>query len=270
MNIHLHDQELFSDLKNAALGQFLVGSHLYGLNNSLSDIDYLYVYVPSINERSSYKYSHHQLQYKEDGIDHIFVNIFTFVNNLLSGDSTINYELIHSKQLLGTALEYLYTNRKDFTNYKVIRAYNGFARRDLKEFGKQTSIRDCINKVKHAERSSYFAQCLLAGEEIDLQLSRTTIKTFIEEYDLMGYDQLITEIKNLSTQLEFSRKEEIEKRFNDKTLNVPQYMTVNAQQRLDAYLMQLIYSSEFTSRSAWSMDMKVFYEVYEKNNLVNY
>ena len=74
----------------------------------------------------------------------MFINIHSFLSNAISGDSTINFGVINSKQILGTELDFLYKYREYFYNYKIIRSYLGLARRDLKrididaktEFGK--------------------------------------------------------------------------------------------------------------------------------------
>ena len=81
MNIHFKNKELFEKLKSATIAKVIVGSHMYGTNTESSDIDYLYIYATSENELNSFIKVHHQLQYKEDGIDHNFVSLHNFLNN---------------------------------------------------------------------------------------------------------------------------------------------------------------------------------------------
>jgi len=89
---------------------------MYGTDNENSDTDILHIYVQTKEESNSFvKFqNHHQLQFKKDNVDYIFTDIFTFLKNLMSGDSTINFEVIHSETLKGTCLEFLYNERKSF------------------------------------------------------------------------------------------------------------------------------------------------------------
>jgi len=66
MNIHFNDKELFEKLKSATIAKIVVGSNMYGTQNSSSDIDYLYIYATSENELNSFVKVHHQLQYYYD------------------------------------------------------------------------------------------------------------------------------------------------------------------------------------------------------------
>jgi hypothetical protein len=268
MNIHIKDTNLFEALKSASIDRFIVGSHLYGLNNKHSDIDYLYLYVPSIEERNTFKASHHQLQYKEDGVDHNFVNIFVFLQNLLNGDSPLNFELIHSTQLVGTPLEYLYKNRRDFYNYKIIRAFNGFARRDIKELNKQSTIDDKRRKLKHAFRGNLFANCIIKGYDLDLEFKGVPdAKDYLIGYANFTPEEITYESKALLNNIEHCRKEVIDKRFNDGTLGVPNYMSVENQKRLDAWLSNLLTSESYQSKACWHMDLTHFYELNENNTI---
>ena len=69
MNIHFANKELFEKLKSATIVKCLVGSRIYGNHTNGSDYDYLHIYATSENELNSFIKVHHQLQYKEDGID---------------------------------------------------------------------------------------------------------------------------------------------------------------------------------------------------------
>ena len=81
MNIHIEDKELFEELKRISLFNIKIGSIMYGLGNKESDVDILYVYVPSEDEINSISSSFHQYQFKEDGVDYMFCDIFTFIKN---------------------------------------------------------------------------------------------------------------------------------------------------------------------------------------------
>lgn len=81
MNIHFDNKELFEKLKSATIAKVVIGSKMYGTYDaSKSDIDYLYIYATSENELNSFIKTHHQLQYKEDGIDYNFVSLHTFLS----------------------------------------------------------------------------------------------------------------------------------------------------------------------------------------------
>ncbi len=141
MNIHFKDKNYFELLKEASLLKVEVGSSMYNINDEKSDIDYLYILPNSLFDEYSLIKSHHQLQYKEDGIDHNFTNIRNLLSNCISGDASINFEVINSEFLKNSCLSFLYENRKAFWTYNVIRSYLGFSRRDFKFYFKEKEER---------------------------------------------------------------------------------------------------------------------------------
>lgn len=164
MNIHFTDKELFERLKNATLAKVRVGSHLYGTNNENSDEDLLYIYATSENELKSFIWTNHQLQYKEEGIDHNFVSLHTFIRNIVNGDSTINFEVVHSDELKGTWLGFMHELRNSFNTYTIIRSYNGFAKRDCKHFSKANNDYEKRKRFGHIVRGHVYAKMLMDGE----------------------------------------------------------------------------------------------------------
>jgi len=82
----------------------------------------------------------------------IFTSLHSFLRNLFSGDAIINFEIINSKNLLGTNLESLYNMRKSFYTYKVMRSYLGFGRRDLKQINLGEKDRGKNKKLFHTYR----------------------------------------------------------------------------------------------------------------------
>lgn len=163
MNIHFKDKNYFETLKSAALIRLEVGSSMYSLNDENSDIDYLYILPNSIFDEYSLINSHHQLQFKENNIDHNFTNIKNFLNNALKGESSINFECINSEKLKGTCLEFLHNNKKCFNNYNIIRGYLGFARRDFKFYFRESVERDRKKKLIHIWRGYFFAKSIMDG-----------------------------------------------------------------------------------------------------------
>jgi len=164
MNIHFTDKELFETLKKHSIVKVQIGSHLYGFNNEKSDIDYLYIYPRSVQMKDSYLWEHHQLQYKEEGVDHIFTDLPTFIRNILTGDSTINFEVLH--ELKGTPLHLLHDARYKFYSYNIIRAYLGLARRDLKDLIPKNGAGGgfSFKKLHHAVRGYCTASMIYKGE----------------------------------------------------------------------------------------------------------
>jgi len=172
MNIHINDRNIFEELKRISVFNIEIGSKMYGTNNDESDTDILYIYIPSYDELNSISASYHQYQFKEDGIDHIFTDIYTFIKNSLNGDSTINFEVINNKKLVGSELEWLYNNKGIFRNYKILRAYLGRARKDLKQISSKSEMKDMTKKLSHAIRGYNFANDILENKfssEIDMR-----------------------------------------------------------------------------------------------------
>lgn len=155
MNIKISkkEHEFLLEFKNRSI---IMGSHLYGVNNSKSDVDYLMFYsTPETWFLDGFP-NIHQFQYTENNVDYIWTNKKQFWDNQRSGDNTINSDIIlFSEQLWGDLeayrLEYCRT-------YKVIKAYLGFTKRDLKYY------KEGIHKIKHASRSLIIAQHLLNND----------------------------------------------------------------------------------------------------------
>lgn len=202
MNIHFTDKELFEKLKNATLAKVVVGSHMYGTQNifgdNTSDIDYLHIYATSTNELNTVFNTHHQLQYKEDGIDYNFVSLHTFIKNILNGDSTINFEVVQSDQLENTHLEWLIKYRKDFITYTMIKSYNGFCKRDLKHFHKAKTEYERSKRFGHIIRGFLYSRDMLysqwdfkaVNDELKgilkgLVINKDLIKDLINEYKVL-------------------------------------------------------------------------------------
>jgi len=174
MNIHFNDRLLLEALNKATIHSQKMGSHLYGLNNEKSDEDTLSVYVDSHRNHSSMMWIHHQLQFKEEGVDRNFCDIKLLARNVLTGDSTVSFEVIWSKDIEHSALGGITEFREDLINFRVIRSYLGLARRDFKSLHKMSSgfrkvDDDVRKKASHFIRGVLFAEQLLAGE-FDLTL----------------------------------------------------------------------------------------------------
>lgn len=155
MNIHVTDQCLQNELFNSELVRIPFGSHVYGLNNQHSDKDYICIYAESDIERKSFLWEHHNFQIKEDNTDYIFTSLRTFIRNLINGDMPGNLEAIYHNDMNNSLLSYFYVNRHQFSSYTNVRAYLGFAKRDLKHALRNDS------RLCHAYRSYLSAKRLL-------------------------------------------------------------------------------------------------------------
>lgn len=199
MNIFITKEQ--SDfLRSKSVVSLVVGSQFYQLTTKESDTDILHIYPDFKDNLHSLVKSHHQYQYTENNVDHLFVSLQTFVNNLLNGDSTINFESLYNYNILTSDLKFLYDSRNVFINYNLLRAYLGLARRDLKDYNTSKSIK----KVFHAYRCYLTAFGLMSGkdyydilkEDIVLNLDLKQLKN----------DNLIINVVELSHKIDSLRK----------------------------------------------------------------
>jgi predicted nucleotidyltransferase len=158
MNIIINEEE-HEWLQQQIVKEFIVGSHLYGTSNADSDTDYLCLYQTSEVELYSGLPNVHQFQYKDEiaSVDWNYCSALQFWKNLYKGDSTINADIILFTDYRHNKLEICRT-------YKIIKAYLGFAKRDIKQISKEGS-----KKAVHAARGLYCAEMLLKNELPSLQ-----------------------------------------------------------------------------------------------------
>lgn len=168
MNIHFTEEHnLNNSLDELTVFRTEVGSTMYGLETEDSDIDYLSIYIEPTFNRNTILWEHHQLQYKCNNIDFNYTTLQTFIRNILTGDSTINFEVLWSDDLKNSSLSFLYDFRYDFINYNIIRSYLGLAIRDLNNWKKLTrggNTKESNKMLSHFVRGVLFAQQLLKNE----------------------------------------------------------------------------------------------------------
>lgn len=153
MNIIINKEEK-EYLHGLVIKKITIGSHLYGTNNENSDIDYLNIYKTTELELNSGLPNYHQFQYKDpNNIDWLYTSELQFWKNFYSGDSSINTDVV-------LFTDYVNDDKKLklCRTYKVIKAYLGFAKRDLKQINKDSS------KLFHAKRGLYCADKLINGK----------------------------------------------------------------------------------------------------------
>lgn len=152
MNIKITKEE-FDFIKNNTdiVSQSVVGSRLYGTAKEDSDTDILIVYK-ELFESDLYYPNYHQLQYDDidNNIQYLLCSERQFYKNLFSGDATINADVI----LYGTE-ETEVEKLNMLRTFNIIKAFIGFAKRDLKQIDKGK------NKLFHIERGLYCAKMLL-------------------------------------------------------------------------------------------------------------
>lgn len=259
MNIHFTDKELFKKLKAATLVKCLVGSHMYGTNNVNSDKDYLYIYATSENELLSPFKAHHQLQYKEDGVDYNFVSLHNFINNTLSGDSTINFEVIYSDILDNTSLNWLSENKNMFITYSVIRSYIGLTRRDINHYGKYKSDKERIKRFTHILRGMLYTKDLLLNK-FDFKVCNEKTITELHKNEFNSGKRL-KEITKITSEL----REDLTYACNNNTLNLGKTIKVDDGIKLNNWMIELCKSSEFLEKQKelTNFDMSLFIDSIE-------
>jgi len=163
MNLHIDKEEFDWLMAQPKVGQFTIGSELYELNDEHSDKDYLIILYPFYDVINSPFSSHHQFQYKdvENNIDYNFVDIVTFIKNLVSGDSTVNFELLYSEEFQADEnLRFIWRYRNYFHTYNIMKSYLGMADRDIRHIGKKQG-RDKISAMLHIQRGRTFVGRLM-------------------------------------------------------------------------------------------------------------
>lgn len=166
-------------LQNRKHDTYIIGSRMYGTNTPESDIDYLYVYE-DFEEVAPFLPNKHQFQYKEEGVDHIYTSGTQFFKNLVTGESTINADVIMFAYPMKDE-----NKLKMVRTYKVVRAYLGMARRDIRQW------RAGHHKLVHAARGLHCAEFLMDNRLPRLDVIRALSKInqdkeiLLEEHEAM-------------------------------------------------------------------------------------
>lgn len=262
MNIHFSDRVFFENLKAATLAKVRVGSHLYGTNNENSDEDFLYIYATSSIELNSFITTHHQLQFKENNIDHNFVSFHSFIRNCLNGDSPINFEVIQSTELLNTPLEFLHKYCKAFQTYTVMKSYNGLVQRDIKQFSRAVSQYDKQKKYGHIVRGLLYVEMMLK-RNFDFKHANTL---HIEQKDEVDLNPLILnlELERLKKVAEEQRKL-LNDRLNEGTLGCAKILDSKIASEINDETLRLIISTPWHERqiNLANFDMSYFINAFE-------
>lgn len=160
MNIILNSQE-FKWVKEYVLKEITVGSHLYKTNTEDSDKDCIVVVGESFEYSrfpchiyAPYIYNHHFFFYRDEDSkkDYIITTYKSLIRNTLEGDFIIfaEYLLLEDERVLEEVWNFSYDLKSKLRSYKVIKAFLGFAKRDIK-----------AGRLWHGARCLYFAECLI-------------------------------------------------------------------------------------------------------------
>lgn len=263
MNIHFDNLHLLKELNEATLGKIIVGSHMYGLNNEESDIDILYIYNPSPFQLINPFKNHHQFQYKEGNTDHLYVDLPAFIQNIVTGDSTINFEVINSpkfKEAFDESLHFLADMSKSFYTYNVAKAYLGFAKRDLKQ-SRALRGREMKKKLVHIHRSIVSARQIMYNNEFDMRFG--IINSFYKNNEShlarkATRDKLYREMNDLRSELQDMHDNRLIKR----------YMSVKDQSTIHNKLSYIYHSKPQLADSTMLGDMLM--QVYNANENPNF
>lgn len=265
MNIHFNNANLLQELTQATLLKVEFGSSLYGINSVNSDVDYLYLHAREKSLDNSFLWEHHQLQMKHNNQDLIFSTLHLFLRNLLSGDSTINFEVLHSSELAQSSLNFLFTHRQKFYNYNMIKSYLGLAKRDLKSCLVNENQFVNFKKLSHAYRGIISAQAILncnydnqltqyqADYQIikDLKLNQTL--SFAQAQELVQY------LENLNSDLRKKNNNLLESKKINRTLDI------NFMKKLDEWLNDFTGTIDYTTKqNHLQLDKTIYYLVLEE------
>lgn len=217
MNIHFKDKILFNQLMENKIFEIEVGSEMYGLKNKNSDSDILVIYIDSIFNRGTLN-SHHQLQYNDENnnVNYIFTTLEQFCLNIITGDSTINYEVLVQGKFKEKFEDLYYA--LNYYNTKIIKSYLGMAKRDLKTIRKNYNPKT----ASHFIRGLHFAEAIMNNEHIfnldlrflkniktgECDLSSTNLSTY--EYKMNNLresseDKQIDAVRLLEIETEISK-----------------------------------------------------------------
>jgi hypothetical protein len=164
MNIKITKEE-FDYIKDNATVVFevIMGSRMYGTAKETSDTDILMV-CKDMFYSDLYYPNYHQLQYDdvENNTQYVICTERQFYKNLFSGDATINADVVlyHFNWSDERKLNTLRT-------FNIIKAFIGFAKRDLKQIDKGK------NKLFHIERGLYCAKMLIGNKLPNVEIIKT-------------------------------------------------------------------------------------------------
>lgn len=264
MNIHFDDNELFEQLKFNTIFTIDVGSSMYGLTTENSDVDKLHIYLESKENSNSIFRTHHQLQYKNNNVDYLFTSLTQFINNILSGDSTINYEVLKSIKFKKTFPE-LYA-ALNFQHLEVAKSYLGMCKRDLKSIGRYEENNEKLHKkLYHVVRGVAFAESIIYNKKLfgNYSVMNKCRKTLFDIKTMKITEKEFYEIKQLYTHLMNEYRELVDEKIKNNKNDISIYRNIDN-------VITNIYSEFGNLEVRYKIDYKDY--IYEAliNNKFNY
>jgi len=224
MNI-LIDVNLHNKLLQGWYFKLPMGSQLYNTTTRSSDSDWLVLYYPEQNQLTTCWSNHHQMLWKNtDPLeDWVWCSFQQFFQNLISGDSPLNAEVLFSKDF-SKVLEIDHL-KPDLITYDLLKGYLGMAKRDLNQWEQNP-----LKKSFHAWKSCHFVKELL-------------------NKNLNPHSELLKETWNSFSNLDktglFDIKQELFKEVNELRLlitrslelgNLSRYPSIETQKEIDKLL----------------------------------
>ena len=237
MNIHIEHNNLLKVLHDSTIQTFEFGSKLYSLDNKDSDVDDIAVIAQNQFFANTFLWEHHTLQEATTCRDTIYTTMQLLVRNLMTGDSTAYFEVLHSDECKGSILEFLYERREWFYNFTTIRAFLGYARRDIKH------ATDSCKRFAHAIRCYYTAKMIFDDNFYtnDFRNYDNTVYDYMKklknETHGMSNRELHHEIKQFKHDIDSLRKT-VSESFNSNQRSRDRYMSVERLKEIDRFVME--------------------------------
>lgn len=257
MNIHV-DKKTFLSLRQATLVSIKMGSSMYGLSNSESDVDFLHIIATPTGWNNSLVWTHHNLQYKETGVDHVFTTLQNFIRNILKGDSTINYECLYSAEIKESPLNFIADYRLEFKNYSLLRSYLGLVRRDLKLFSQSYDSK----KLFHALRGLWTVKQVIKDsysndiKSVDLEFYNYLYS--LKNKQITDRKILIAKMKETQTETDGLRSD-LTKKLENKTLD--RIMNPENMKKLDDKFKEFCLTQDYLNKVLSDIEISEIYQV---------
>jgi len=195
MNIKINKKQA-AYLNDNAICEYVFGSQLYGTAGPDSDVDKMVIYKEDAIRFLDYLPNIHQFQYddEESNTQYIYSTKRQFLRNAVSGDSTINVEIaLMVDDFMGMDLDIQF-----FRTYKVLKAFLGFAKRDLRDY-------ESKNKAFHVQRGIYMVKKLLEGKRPNIKdIQKLKITPVFKQIAENEVKLLRTQINDMYNQSELS------------------------------------------------------------------
>ncbi len=188
MNIKITKQQ-HERLCGHEFTQYAFGSRLFGTHTESSDYDYIRIYeYDDVFDTKSYHPNIHSFQYDDvdNNSQYIWMTKEQFYGCMFSGDGTMQTDILMFSGKF-TSEEAMNICR----TYKVIKAYCGVARRDVKLHGTD-------KKRFHAQRGIYIARSLMNGVLPNIKDIQNISKNLLERKELIS---LANETRNEANQM---------------------------------------------------------------------